>query len=106
MDKQAIYNALNPDWWTISLPNEWRTEYMNATILFNTEGITGCTYVSSAPYQTLGLNAGTSPFEGYEEEFRDALRTEAAQRLFDMHCKQLVGVYIPQLVTHYFGAQA
>lgn len=86
--------------------NNWDTEYVSATILFDTADLSNCVYNSSAPYQTNGLNAGTSQWEGYLSELIDGLRNEAAQRLFDMHATAIIG---PQTITeqvYQFGAQA
>lgn len=91
MTKEAIYNALNPDWWVLSPANSWNTEFISTVINFDTSGTTGCSYTSSAPYQTNGLNAGTSQFINYLSEQIDSLRLEAAQRLYDMHATQITG---------------
>lgn len=90
MTKEEIYNALNPSWW-ISQLSPWGTLFMSAVIVFNTNGITGCTFTSSAPYQTNGLNAGTGPSTDDLTDFVNNLRTEVAQRLFDEHCIAITG---------------
>ena len=90
MTKEEIYNALDPSWW-ISQTSPWETEFMSTTIIFNTSGITGCELVSSAPYQTNGLNAGVGPSTNDLTDFVNNLRTEAAQRLFDERCIAVTG---------------
>jgi hypothetical protein len=47
--------------------------------------------LSSAPFQTNGLNAGTDAAVGQTDNFINNLRLEAAQRLFDMHASEITG---------------
>ena len=95
----SIYNALNPDWWILQ-PSLWNTDYYSTQIDFETAGGTH-SYISSAPYQT--LNSGTAAPTTQLNSFIDSLRTEAAQRLYDMHCTSVTGA---QALTYVFGAQA
>jgi hypothetical protein len=91
MDKTAIYEALDPAWW-VHQTNGFNTEFVSTEILFDTAGITGCVYTSSAPVQTNGLNS--SPVDAPSSQLDttiDVLRHEAAQRLFDMHCEAITG---------------
>lgn len=90
MNKQDIYNALDPSWWIIQ-GSPWSTNYVSTVIIFDTEAIANCEYTSSAPYQTNGLNAGTGPSTNDLTDFINQLRTEAAQRLFDEHCIAVTG---------------
>lgn len=89
MTKEEIYNALNPAWW-ISQQSAWGTEFMSTEINFENEGGIACSYVSSAPFQTNGLNAGTGAYTNDLTDFVNGLRTEASQRLFDMHCSAII----------------
>lgn len=90
MDKQAIYNALNPDWWVIQTSN-FGTQFISTEINFTNESGNTFSYVSSAPYQTNGLNAGSGPFSGDLSGLIDQLRVEASQRLYDQHCTSIIG---------------
>jgi hypothetical protein len=91
MTKQEIYDALNPDWWLASTANNWQTVYYSVVVDFTAGHTTGCTYLSSAPFQTGGLNAGTGPATSQISAFINDLRLEAAQRLFDLHCSAITG---------------
>jgi hypothetical protein len=91
VEKEAIYTALDADWWTASTPNNWQTVFYSAVITFNAGGTTGCSYLSSAPFQTYGLNSGTDAAEGQLDNFINNLRLEAAQRLYDMHASAITG---------------
>lgn len=114
MDKQQIYDALNPSWWTVSQPNNWQTSFVSANINFeNSAGLT-MTYTSSAPYVTYGLNqsgvystydpdTGTTTQTIAPNQSRttdgvntldtlvNELRTQAAQMLENMHCTNVLG---------------
>ncbi len=90
MTKEEIYNALLPSWW-ISQESAWGTLFISTVIVFNTDGITGCEFTSSAPYQTNGLNAGTGAYTDDLTDFVNQLRTETAQRLFDEHAIAITG---------------
>lgn len=114
MDKQQILDALNADWWTVSQPNNWQTSFVSANINFeNSAGIT-MTYTSSAPYVTYGLNQSGvystyDPDTGYSTQtiapnqsrttdgvntlstLVSELMTQTAQRLYDMHCTNVLG---------------
>ena len=90
MDKQAIYDALNPDWWT-QRTNTWNTTFVSTIITYQTAALPECFYVSSAPIQTGGLSAGTDAPTTDLETFVDVLRHEAAQRLYDLHCAAVTG---------------
>ena len=114
MDKQEIYNALNPDWWTVSVPNNWQTSFVSTNITFTNSSGIHMTYTSSAPYITYGLNASgnTTTYDsttGYMtpsnaalnertdngvntlETLVTELRTQASQRLYDMHATSIIG---------------
>jgi hypothetical protein len=91
LDKNEIYAALDPAWWLASTPNNWQTVFYSAVIKFTSGATTDCTYLSSAPFQTYGLNAGVSPAAGDVGTFINELRLEAAQRLFDLHCSAITG---------------
>jgi hypothetical protein len=91
MTKEQIFDALSPSWWIASTPNSWSTVFYSTIIEFTAGATTWATYLSSAPFQTFGLNAGISPASGDVTDFINALRTEAAQRLFDMHCSAVTG---------------
>lgn len=88
MTKEQIYQALNPNWWILQTSG-FNTEFYSTEIVFNTQDLEDCTYTSSAPFQTNGLNAGESGIVA--QTLIDDLRTEAAQRLFDMHATQITG---------------
>lgn len=64
MTQEEIFNALNPAWWVTSPSNNWQTEFVGTQINFTNPGGLACTYVSQAPIQTNGLNAGISAPEG------------------------------------------
>ena len=114
MDKLQILNALNPDWWTVSMPNNWQTSFVSANIVFTNNSGLEMTYTSSAPYITYGLNASGSnttydantgvmtPSSAPVNERTDngvntlsslvnELMTQTSQRLYDMHCTSIVG---------------
>lgn len=125
MDKTEIYNALNPDWWTVSQPNQWQTSFLSANILFTNDAGLEMTYTSSAPYITYGLNASgntttydpdtgvmtpsnaeqvTIANDGVNTltSLVNALRTQASQRLYDQHCTSVVG---NNNLSYVYGAQ-
>lgn len=114
MNKQEILNSLNPDWWTVSQPNNWQTSFVSANITFTNSSGIDMTYTSSAPYITYGLNASGStttydantgvmtPSSAPINERTDngvntlsslvsELMTQTSQRLYDMHCTSVVG---------------
>lgn len=101
MDKGAIYAALDPSWWVASTPNNWQTVFYSAVVKFTSGATTDCTYLSSAPFQTGGLNAGTDAAVDQIDTFINDLRLEAAQRLSDMNCKAITG---HEESNHVFGA--
>lgn len=91
LEKQVIYDALDPAWW-VQQTNGWQTTFLSTQILFDTEGTKDCVYVSSAPIQTGGLNS--SPVDAPNTQLdttTDLLRHEAAQRLYDMHTTAITG---------------
>ena len=90
MNQEDIYNALDPSWWTLQT-SLWNTEYYSCVITFDTAALTGCTYVSSAPYQTNGLNAGTGPYVGYESDLINELRTQASYMLANRAVTSITG---------------
>jgi hypothetical protein len=94
MDKQAIYNALDPSKWLES-NSLWDTAFVACIITFDTAGVDGCTYLSSAPIQNLGLYGGTSAQIEELPAFIDGLRLQAAQRLFDLHATAIIGQSAP-----------
>lgn len=96
-----IYSQLDPSWWTLSVQNNWDTEFYATTITFNTDALTNCTYDSSAPFQTNGLNAGTDAAVGQVSTFVDHLMQEASQRLAEMGAITITGHSTPKYV---FGA--
>lgn len=106
MTKKQILAALQESWWTLSIPNLWCTEFVSASILFNTLGLNDCVYFSSAPYQTNGLNSGVDNWNGYLTELIESLMIEASQRLEDMHCTEIVGPQVNNRVNYVFGAVA
>lgn len=91
LTKGQILTALDPAWWTASTANNWQTVFYSAVITFTSGGTTNCTYLSSAPFQTNGLNAGTDAAEGQVASFIQNLRLEAAQRLSDLHASAITG---------------
>lgn len=126
VDKQAIYDALDPSWWTVSMPNYWQTSFLSTNILFENSAGLEMTYTSSMPYLTYGLNAGgnTTTFDdstGYPvasnaqpvqrtndgvntlETLVNGLRTQASQRLYDMHATAIIG---NESLASVYGAQA
>ena len=113
MDKLEIYNALNPDWWTVSQPNNWQTSFVSTNIVFENNSGLKMTYTSSAPYITYGLNASgntttydtttgvmtpsNSPIMSRTDNgvntlntLINELRTQASQRLYDLHCTAII----------------
>jgi len=90
MTKDAIYAALDPTWW-VDQTNTFNTDFYSTEILFSAEGISGYTYISSAPYQTNGLNSGMDAPTAQQSNFINNLRLEASQRLFDLHCTEING---------------
>jgi hypothetical protein len=91
MDKTAIYNALDPAWW-VQQTNGWNTTFVSTQIIYSTAALTGCTYISSCPIQTSGLNSGSVDAPASELATTvDILRLEAAQRLYDMHTTDITG---------------
>lgn len=90
MSKEEIYEALQSSWW-LQQPSLWNTAYLSTVILFDTEAITNCEYVSSAPIQTSGLNSGPDAPQSELNATIDNLREKAAQQLFDMHCTSVTG---------------
>lgn len=121
MNKKQIYNALNSDWWTVSMPNNWSTSFVSANIVFENESGIEMTYSSSAPYVTYGLTqagvttvydreAGTATQTINPNQSRttdgvntlqtliDSLRTLASQRLYDMHCTKIISSNVPSSV--------
>ena len=126
MNKQEILSALNPDWWTVSMPNNWQTSFVSANITFTNSSGIEMTYTSSAPYITDGLNASGStttydantgvmtPSSAPINERTDngintlstlvsELMTQTSQRLYDMHCTSVVG---STPLTSQFDAQS
>lgn len=91
LTKNQILTALSPDWWMASTANNWQTVFYSTVITFDAGGTTGCTYTSSAPFQTNGLNAGIDAATDQIDSFIQNLRLEAAQRLFDMHASAITG---------------
>lgn len=91
LTKGQVLAALNPAWWTASTANNWQTVFYSTVITFNAGGTTGCTYTSSAPFQTNGLNGGTDAATDQVDTFIQNLRLEAAQRLSDMHASAITG---------------
>lgn len=88
MDEQQIYEALDPSWWLKS-PSLWSTDFYSTVVVFNTPALSNCTYTSSAPSQTNGLNAGQSGIS--PSALVDSLRRMAARRLFDSQATAVVG---------------
>ena len=126
MNKQQILNALDPSWWTLSQPNNWQTSFVSANINFQNSSGTTMTYTSSAPYVTYGLNqsgvystydpdTGTTTQTIAPNQSRTTdgvntlstliseLMTQTAQRLYDMHCTNVVGY---SELSSVYGAQS
>lgn len=89
MDKETIYESLNPDWWT-PLGSTGRTQFYSTKILFSNGVLNNLTYISSGAYTTGGLNSGITAPSTQFDNFINSLRLEAAQRLFDMHCTAII----------------
>ena len=101
-DVAHILAQLNSSWW-VQQPSLGGATYLSTVIVFNTEAITGCTYLSSAPISILNpTGASTTAAEGELSTFTNNLMLEAANRLYDLHATAITGhqepayVYSPQ----------
>jgi hypothetical protein len=90
MNAGQILSELSPSWW-VQQNSLWNTTFLSTVILFNTEALTGCTYTSSAPIQSFGLNTAPSAPVDQLDTFTEHLMQEAAQRLADMGCVEVTG---------------
>jgi hypothetical protein len=102
-DVAHILAQLNSSWW-VQQPSLGGATYLSTVIVFNTEAITGCTYLSSAPISILNpTRTSTTAAEGDIATFTNNLMQEAAQRLYDMHATAITGHQEPEYV---YNAQA
>lgn len=92
MNKQQILNALSPDWWSTSLASDWRSQYAGVQINFLNTGGNEMTYLSSAPYQSNGINSAPSNID--LSVLIEDLMQDCAQTLENQHCAQVLG-YTP-----------
>lgn len=90
MNAGQILSELSPSWW-VQQNSLWNTEYLSTVILYNTQALTGCTYTSSAPIQSFGLNVAPSAPVDQLSTFVEHLMEEAATRLAAMGCVEVTG---------------
>jgi hypothetical protein len=103
LDVQHILAELSPEWW-VQQPSLWGSTFLSTIILFNTEALTGCTYLSSAPISILNpVGTSTTAAEGELSTFTNNLMLEAANRLYELHATAITGHQAPEYV---YNAQA
>lgn len=101
MTQGEIYTALNPDWW-VSQTSPWNTEFMSTIINYTDNNGNAGEYVSSAPYQTNGLNAGVGAYTNDLTDFVNNLRLAASYYLAS---RNVSSIKAPSTTPYVFGAQ-
>lgn len=91
MDEAAILASLDKSQW-IQQPSLTGDIFLSTVIVFDTEALTGCIYVSSAPISiTNPLRDSETAQESNLAAFTTNLVMMAARRLYDMHATNITG---------------